>query len=408
MRPCTAFCLAILAAACARGEASNSMGHVTVDTVGRVPRTVTESPVGWRDTSGWKLVESARIAGGTDAPGELIDPQDVAIGDDGSIYVSENSPSVIKKFTPQGAFVRTIGREGEGPGEFRAGFIASRGGELLVHDPRSLRTSVFDTAGTFLRAWHSVCCYYSSIPMDSSGAVGLPTMAPRDTGSNANQPFDHLVRWYRSDSVLVDSTLMPSGPDVKRWTIKQGKNGIMSTTVPWVPNQISTFLPDRTMLVGYANGYQIAVTDRTGRDTTALFGRTWTPVPIPDAVRRAEVERRVTQTSKFWDERAVRNAFLLTDVPTSAPAFDWLGLDGQGNIWARTPLPGDSTRTLFDIFDPAHRWLGQVAGSGLLRAWGMKLSGDHMIGFGEDDDGNPVVVVYRIQRGGWTTRRVGG
>src|SRR5690242_21777186 len=85
-------------AACARGNAATSLGHVTVDTLPRgVVRTMTDSPVGWRDTLGWRLVEVARITGGTDSPGELIDPQDVAIGSDGAIYVSDNSPSVAKK-----------------------------------------------------------------------------------------------------------------------------------------------------------------------------------------------------------------------------------------------------------------------------------------------------------------------
>lgn len=387
-------------AACARGEAATSMGRVTVDSVRGIPRIITEEQVGWRDTTGWKLVEVARISGGTEAVGELIDPQDVALGDDGSIFVSDNSPTTLKEYTAAGRFVRTIGREGQGPGEFAAAFIAVRGARLFVHDPRASRTSLFDTAGTFIRTWPTVCCAFGPLALDSAGHVGLPAMPPRTNGPDAAQLFSRMVKWYGADSTQVDSTLVPSGPDTKRWIIKSGKNNMMSTTIPWVPNQLTNFLGDRSLLVGYATGYQIAVTDRTGKDTTSLFGRAWTPTPIPEEVRKEEVERRVVQTAKYWDERAVRNAFLLSDVPATAPAYDWFGLDGRGDIWVRTPVPGDSTRALFDVFDPTHRWLGQVSGSGLLRAWGMRLSGDHMIGYGEDGEGNPVVVVYRIERGG--------
>lgn len=389
-----------MVAACARGDAATSLGHVTVDTLPHgVLRTMTQAPVGWRDTLGWKLVEVARITGGTEGPGELIDPQDVTIGGDGAIYIADNSPAVIKKYAPDGSFLHTIGHEGAGPGEFNATYLSVHAGVLLVHDPRLARASAFDTSGKFLRSWITVCCFYGSYPTDSGGAIGLSTMAPRDSAAGDHQPYDHLVRWYRPDSTLIDTVLVPSGPEVKRWVIRQGKNGIMSTTIPWVPGQHIAFLPDRRMLVGYAASYQVAVTRDQGKDTTALFGREWTAVPISDAMRKAEVERRVRQTSGFVDTAVVRNAFQLSDVPTTAPAYDWLDIDGAGDTWVRIPVPGDSSRSLFDVFDAQHRWLGQVSGSRFLRSWSLKLEGDRVTGFGEDEEGNPVVVVYRIERG---------
>ncbi len=102
------------------------------------------------------------------------------------------------------------------------------------------------------------------------------------------------------------------------------------------------------MLFGFGDSYLIAVTDETGTDTTALFGRTWTPVPIPEADRRAEHAKRVTQTSKYWDETLIKNAFQFGDIPTTAPAYDWIGLDGRGDVWVRTPVPTDTLRSQFD------------------------------------------------------------
>jgi hypothetical protein len=41
-----------------------------------------------------------------------------------------------------------------------------------------------------------------------------------------------------------------------------------------------------------------------------------------------------------------------------------------------------------------------VSGSRLLRSYSAKLVGDRMVGYGEDEEGNPVVVVYQIRREG--------
>ena len=402
MRVATVLLCSVLAAACTRGDAAVSRGRYTVDSVAGVPRTLTEIPTGWADTSGWKLVEVARLTGGTDEPGELINPGSVAIDDAGRIYVAERDPSVIKVFGPDGTFLKTIGRQGMGPGEFQVPFIAVAGEHLYVHDPRQSRTSLFDTAGTYLRSWPSFCCYWTELGLDSAGNVGIPGPPPRDAQQGDKNPYTRTVRWYRPDSTVADSTLIPAGPEVKYWTLTSGSGqnkNMMSTDIPWMPGAEHRILPDHRVVFGFGDRYLLAITRHHGADTVALFGRAWTPAPIPDAMRSAEVERRVEGTKKYWDERAVRNAFLLSDVPTSAPAFDWIGVDGQGDLWVRTPVPNDSTRTLFDVFDPQLRWLGQVSGSKYLGRWQAQLIGDRMVGQGEDEEGNPVVVVYRIQRG---------
>jgi hypothetical protein len=393
--------LLFLAAGCARGDAAISRGKFTVDTLADgTPRTLTEVPVGWSDTSGWKLVEVARLTGGTEGPGDLVSPQDVTMDAAGRIYVSENDPAAIKVYNPDGSFIRTIGRSGQGPGEFGVAFIAVAGGDLFVQDPRNSRASVFDTAGNYIRSWPSFCCYWMPIQADSAGNIELQGQPPSTAVEDDKNPWTRTVRWYRADSTVADTSLVPVGPEEKRWVIKRGKNVMMSTIVPFAPRTIFTYLPDHSMLWGFGDKYLLAITKNNGADTVAIFGRTWAPEVVPDEMRKAVVEGRIQQSKGFYDESVVRAAFTLSEVPNSAPAFDWLDTDGQGNTWVRTPLPTDSTRTSFDVFDPQHRWLGQVSGSRYLRSWDAFLIGEHMIGLGEDDEGNPLVIVYRIEREG--------
>ena len=52
--------------------------------------------------------------------GVLRFPQTVAIGPDGSVYVGDQSSSVVQVFSPQGQFLREVGVAGVRPGEFGA------------------------------------------------------------------------------------------------------------------------------------------------------------------------------------------------------------------------------------------------------------------------------------------------
>lgn len=393
--------LFLFAAGCARGEAATSRGKFTVDTLADgTPRTMTEIPVGWSDTNGWKLVEVVRLTGGTEGPGDLLDPQDVTMDAAGRIYVSENDPAVIKQYAADGSFLRSIGRNGQGPGEFAVAFISVAGANLYVQDPRNSRASLFDTAGTFIRSWPSFCCYWMPIRTDGAGNVELQGQPPSTAVQDDKNPWTRTVRWYRPDSTVADTMLVPAGAEELRWTVKRGKTGVMSTVVPFAPRSIFTFLPDHSMLWGFGDKYLLAITKNNGADTVALFGRSWTPAAVPDEMRQAVTESRIQGSKDFLGESVARASFDLSVVPHTAPAFDWIDTDGEGNTWVRTPIPTDSTRTNFDVFDPQHRWLGQVSGSKYLSSWNAYLIGDHMIGVGEDDDGNPLVIVYKIERGG--------
>ncbi|MGZ5454818.1 MAG: NHL repeat-containing protein, partial [Candidatus Aminicenantales bacterium] len=81
-------------------------------------------------------------------------PIDVAVDKDGAIYVLDAGNARIQKFGPDGKYLATIGRKGQGPGEFimpdSIGF--DKDGNLVVADMAQSRVHVIIGGGKDVRS----------------------------------------------------------------------------------------------------------------------------------------------------------------------------------------------------------------------------------------------------------------
>jgi len=82
----------------------------------------------------------------------LNEPQDVQVTDEGTIYVLDWGDTCIKAYNREGQYLRTIGREGVGPGEFSTPVYMdiSADGKIFLMDGRNQRVVIFDTDGNYL------------------------------------------------------------------------------------------------------------------------------------------------------------------------------------------------------------------------------------------------------------------
>jgi 6-bladed beta-propeller protein len=389
----------LLLAACGGAQASK-LARAHVDTLPNgTLRVMSDGPTAWGDSSGASLVEVGRFQGEDGTPAELGEPRSLAVDAQGRIYVVDSKPAAIKVFTPDGKLVRSIGREGEGPGEFRVGFIAVRDDHLVLHDPRLSRTSVWDTAGNFIRSWHSACCYWTDIQIDRNELIYVPSPgSPKDKESQSRgTPY---VRWTM-EGVSKDTVWVPKGETEKYWRVTTGGTGgskgkmMMVTTIPFMPTQIHALHPDGGLVYAWTGSYSI-VRSITGGDSARVFGRAWTPEPLTNAQRRAEVESRIKQAGENWGD-ATRNAFKLEDVPAKLPAFLNLRVDPSGRVWARRFSVADSTKTRFDVFDSTGAYLGPITVPFKLKEWGNQVwTRDGLVTIIEDEEGRPTVIRLKI------------
>lgn len=85
------------------------------------------------------------------SPEYLAEPAHLAVGD-GRVYVSDGLAFTIKVFDLEGSFVRTIGAQGRGPGQFARpkGVAVDRAGHVYAVDAAFQNVQVFDREGRLL------------------------------------------------------------------------------------------------------------------------------------------------------------------------------------------------------------------------------------------------------------------
>lgn len=394
----SSFLLYVVATTSCGGAAASNLTPAEVDTLpGHIPRVTSSGPTAWTDSGGPRLMEVDRFSTEDGAPEELGQPRSLAVDEAGRIYVVDSKPAVIKVFGPDGRLIRTVGREGEGPGEFRVGFIAVRGGHLVLQDPELARTSVWDTAGTFLRSWKSSCCYWSNIQIDRRNLIYIPsTYTSKEGDPPRGRPY---VRWTLQ-GVAIDSVWVPPEEQEKFWSVSLKRGGKvvseMNTSIPFQPALTHTLHPDGGLVYAWNGAYSI-VRSSTGLDSVRVFGRSWTPDAVSDERRNGELESAIAGSKEAFGEENLRSAFKLTDIPSSLPAFLNLWADEAGRIWARRYAVSDTTRTSFDVFDSTGAYLGPVSLGLRVNEWGLQAwTRDGLVTIVEDEDGRPTIVRLRL------------
>ncbi len=97
-------------------------------------------------------LEKLRALGDIEAESEEVAfylPLDMAIDSDGNLYVLDTGNHRIQKFSPDGAYLATLGRQGQGPGEFNfpGSLDIDHKGALIVVSPYGQKMQFLDMAG---------------------------------------------------------------------------------------------------------------------------------------------------------------------------------------------------------------------------------------------------------------------
>jgi hypothetical protein len=405
IRPCSLLCLGF-ALACA-GDKNASKGaddgwQAERDTIGDtvVVRTISGSTWG----APRRLVTQLTI-GVADGDENLMlgNIRGLAVALDGSIYLSEDTPS-LKKFGPDGAFIRVFGRVGSGPGEYRrpdGGLAVLRDARVVIRDPGNGRLAVYSADGEPAATWRISSGFNTSRRLYTDTTGNLYTLILFDPEASVDQWVMGLER-FAPDGTRLDSLRAPSWR-FEKGEIKAQREGSTSVNdVPFSPSDSWTWSPLGYYVGGVSTSYRIELF-RPG--SPLRIERVVAPVPVlPEEA--ADQKRVATDNMVRSYPGWVWNG---PEIPRVKPPFRVIYAGDDGRIWVLVSQPGvrDSTAeemtgtgagrysvstwkepVAFDVFDPDGRYLGRVSAPEGLQTWPEPVfRGDTVWAAVEDADG---------------------
>lgn len=308
----------------------------------------------------------------------------------GRIYVADWFSAQVTVLDSTGGVVRTLGRKGLGPGEFRAirGLQVLPGDSLLVYDPSAGRLSVFapDAAepayvlnlGAALNGPAPFVIYRAG---DAGGFVALirPPFVQGDTARR----MDH-VRALNADG-------SPRGGPLRSFASKSFLHVRQGSGFSVMPNPFGN---EGLFAVAPEGALHLAWTDSLGVETVDLSGRRTGGFSVPyraPGVTPADVDSALSG----MPEPAVRmfRPALRDSLPERWPALRGLLCEIAGTVWLGLSAPAGAEAE-WASFSPDGRYLGSVF---LPRGVEVRaVRAGRVYSVQKNDDGIPSVVVFRI------------
>ena len=138
--------------------------------------------------------------------------QQIAVDADGGIYVFDGHVPALRYFNARGEYVRTLGREGAGPGEYRdmaLGLAVRSDGRVVMRDPRNARLNVYAPDGTPMPHWPVASGLYvdNAMVLDHRDHVFLKITLGE---AEPNRPWPIGLLHYDASGRLVDTIPPPA------------------------------------------------------------------------------------------------------------------------------------------------------------------------------------------------------
>ena len=326
------------------------------------------------------LHEEVRIGADTGPEEYLLSFQPsgrwLATGPDEQIAFTERRPAELRVYDSSGRFLRGIGREGDGPGEFRMpvdpAFVTGVG--WIINDPMNMRLSIFTESGDFVDIKSLGLLPFGQFirTMEFSPDGDFWFLGTRlfQRDENRYNGF-HLMwtDWNRFEAVEVDTfeqlMMSPRGRD--------------SDIYMGFPLNLETDQFGRAWM-NTELAYQIDVYEPEGGEHWRIR-REYELIDYPADVRTYQESLTMMESpEQTW----------YTKLPPMQPAIAGLKWIETGEMWVFTSTYIDSPLVQVDVFTPEGRYVRAFLADKRLKD--MEIGADHLYKSDTTENGSPVLI----------------
>ena len=300
----------------------------------RVPDDVPGPPI--LSISAHGVAQQTLAIGLADGPEEYLFGQiaDVATGPDGEIVVVDWPAHSVRVFDRDGRFVRHVGAEGDGPGEYRFPLRAAITDDGIIGICHRRGVTLFEQDGVLADVAISIPGGWCRLSSASSGGM-IISKEPRCNyvGFRCGWHSEWWTYLLSASGAVTDSFPTPA----PRLTIN-----LETLDFPSAPFMISRWRPDGSRIHIWTADPEIEIDhaprDPGGGGAASQLRLDLKPVPIPPEERRVWVEslQRRIDRAPLWSGIADEL------VPRDMPAIPFLTVGVDGLLWIHSPMPSGS------------------------------------------------------------------
>lgn len=299
----------------------------------------------------------------------------VAFDSAGNLHIYDSQAEHILVVGRDGSLLRTVGGQGEGPGEFGnvSSAIVARDGSYTVLG--FSQVDFFDPGGAFVRRIQMDAILFSGLVLPDGrlvapSFVSMESFSEPDSSSEEEEgrPIYLIPLDGTEPEVLYTAWDLPDDPTGDNFEIDSSRTLRMSAGRAFEPGLYYDVLTDGRLALADSIGYRVKLIGLDG-SVTGVIERPIAPLAVDDAIREAERERYREATaqlesmrSTFQVEREGVEELVFAD---EVPVIGDIEVDWEDRIWVtRRSADGDREGPT-DIVTPDGRYIGTLAVDGL-------------------------------------------
>jgi len=316
---------------------------------------------------------------------------------DGGLVLTHRSKQELLVLDASGRFVRSIGRAGDGPGEFRT--IATPwtvdGARLSMYDGRHRRVTVLSMQGDVLDSRSVVLPELPDSAQRLWGSPGITTDGALllwvDAAARPEPGIDRPARWLVAVDSLGQATPVGSArTGLERYVMPPGPNGLVSLGLSPLAASPLAAPCGRDVITADNQSYAVARESIEGRITSII--RSLLSPRLADSADYAAAIRAQYPTA---DVSAESIEPLRRMTPSGlVPVLRSIQCDEAGNVWVEEQAHDSGRWRRLIAYTPAGERRLTVLVPSALRLLAVRSDAIAVLAF--DEDGQERVEVYRV------------